>query len=113
MFKSNRWKSYSWENTADGKAFKKIITRDANFCPGLVYSLKATEPLVGVLRLVDSEATPAIGFIYDAMDRAKEEITKNSDNEEARYKEIWDIIDEKWDFQMHRDLHAAGYFINP
>ena len=26
---------------------------------------------------------------------------------------MWDIIDERWDKQLHRPLHAAGYYLNP
>ncbi|KAD5507983.1 hypothetical protein E3N88_15686 [Mikania micrantha] len=26
---------------------------------------------------------------------------------------IWDIIDKKWELQMHRDLHTAAYYLNP
>lgn len=26
---------------------------------------------------------------------------------------MWDIIDERWDNQLHRPLHAAGYYLNP
>ncbi|KAL6495776.1 hypothetical protein OROGR_030339 [Orobanche gracilis] len=47
------------------------------------------------------------------MDKAKEEIAKNLGGGEGAYKEIWSIIDAKWDFQMHRHLHAAAYFLNP
>ncbi|XP_026452111.1 uncharacterized protein LOC113352516 [Papaver somniferum] len=107
MFTSNKWKSCSWENSSEGKAMKNIIIRDANFWSGLVYSLKATKPLVGVLRIVDSKATPAMGFIYGAVDKAKEEMARNLDNEEPKYKEIWEIIDEK------KDAQNAGYFLNP
>ncbi|KAK3212305.1 hypothetical protein Dsin_017011 [Dipteronia sinensis] len=63
------------------------------------------KPLADVLRFVDSEKEPAMGFIYGAMDAAKE--TKSA------YKEILKIIDDKWDFQLHRDLHAAAYYLNP
>ncbi|XP_026383598.1 uncharacterized protein LOC113279103 [Papaver somniferum] len=75
--------------------------------------IKGYKTLVGILRLVDSEATPAMRFIYGAMDKAKEEIARNFGNEEPKYKDIWEIIDENWDFQMHKDLHDAGYFLNP
>ena len=78
----------------------------------MVYSIKTTKPLVHVLRIVDGE-TPAMGFIYGAMDEAKERIAKNLDDDVFSYKEIWDIIDAKWDHQLHRDLHASGYFLNP
>jgi hypothetical protein len=29
------------------------------------------------------------------------------------YKPLWDIIDDRWDKQMHMPLHAAGYYLNP
>ncbi|CAH1448435.1 unnamed protein product [Lactuca virosa] len=86
---------------------------ERNFWPSVVYSMKTTMPLVQVLRLVDGEQTPAMGFIYGAMDECKEKIAKNLDNNLASYKEIWDIIDKKWELQMHRDLHAAAYYLNP
>ena len=34
-------------------------------------------PLVKVLRLVDGDAKPAMGYIYKAMDKSKEQIQKN------------------------------------
>lgn len=54
-----------------------------------------------------------MGFTYGAMDKAKEEIATNFGNEERAYKEIWKIIDDKWEFQLHQQLHAAAYFLNP
>nr|KAJ0198323.1 hypothetical protein LSAT_V11C700368370 [Lactuca sativa] len=61
---------------------------------------------------VIGEQSPVMVFIYGAMDECKEKIAKNFDNEVSSYKEIWDIIDEKWEHQMHRDLHAAAYYLN-
>lgn len=29
------------------------------------------------------------------------------------YNPIWKIIDDRWDRQLHRPLHAAGLFLNP
>ncbi|XP_062112826.1 uncharacterized protein LOC133823982 [Humulus lupulus] len=54
-----------------------------------------------------------MGFIYGAMDEAKEKIAKNLDGDVSLYKEIWEIIDQKWEFQLHRDLHATAYYLNP
>ena len=70
-------------------------------------------PLVRVLRLVDSERKPAMGYIYEAMDKAKEAIMKSFKNNESKYKEIFEIIDNRWNCQLHRPLHAAGHFLNP
>ena len=69
-------------------------------------------PLVRVLRLVDGERKPAIGYIYEAMDRAKEAIARAFDDNEARYKDIFEIIDKRLEIQLHRPLHAVGHYLN-
>ncbi|MFQ6650045.1 hypothetical protein Gotur_022160 [Gossypium turneri] len=49
-----------------------------------------------------------MGFIYEAIDRAKQAI-----QQDCRYfTEYENIIDNRWNF-MHSDLHSAGYFLNP
>ena len=53
----------------------------AFFSKNVVYTLKVMSPLVRVLRLVDGERKPAIGFIYEAMDKVKEAIKKSFNNE--------------------------------
>eukprot|EP00253_Pinus_taeda_P001619 PITA_01619 len=74
--------------------------------------VKVVEPLVKVLRLVDGERM-AMGFIYEAMDQAKEKIKKAYKDKVAKYGPIWAIIDERWNNQFHRPIHAVGYFLNP
>ncbi|KAL5555963.1 hypothetical protein UlMin_038199 [Ulmus minor] len=113
MFVSRKWTTCRWANKSDGKEVKRIVMDDRYFWPSVVYALKTTKPLVDVLRMVDSEKEPAMGYIYGAMDSAKELIAKNLGGEESAYKEIWKIIDDKWDFQLHQDLHAAAYYLNP
>ena len=29
------------------------------------------------------------------------------------YKPIWDIIDARWELQLHRPLHAFAFYLNP
>ena len=53
---------------------------------------------------------PVMGYIYESMDLAKE---AKYMNDETKYMPLWDIIDERWDRQLHSPLHAAGYFFNP
>lgn len=74
--------------------------------------MKLVEPLVKVLQLVDGERL-AMGFIYEAMDQAKEQIKKAYKDKVAKYGPIWAIIKERWNYQLHRHIHAAGYFLNP
>ncbi|KAK2635563.1 hypothetical protein Ddye_030355 [Dipteronia dyeriana] len=98
---------------AEGRDIKKIILRDGIFWSSMSYALKTTRPLVNVLRMIDSEKLPCMGFIYGSMEKAKEEIAVNLGNEEGAYKEIWKIIDDKWEFKLHQHLHVAAYFLNP
>lgn len=113
MFVSREWSSCAWAKKPEGKEVKKIVMDDRNFWPGVVYCIKTTQPLVEVLRIVDGERSPAMGFIYGAIDEAKMKISKNLDGQVSSYKEIWDIIDLKWEKQLHRDLHATAYYLNP
>ncbi|WOL05637.1 hypothetical protein Cni_G14366 [Canna indica] len=66
-----------------------------------------------VLRLVDGDSKPSMCYIYEAMDRANEQITNNLNNVESKFKKVWKIIDKRWNYQLHRPLHAAGYYLNP
>ena len=54
---------------------EKIVGMNS-FWNNVAYVLKLTAPLVRVLRLVDSEKKSAIGYIYEAVDRAKEAIMR-------------------------------------
>lgn len=113
IFTSEEWISCAFANKSEGKAVRKIVLKDKSFWPSVIYAIKTTKSLVEVLRLVDAEKEPAMGYLYNAMDLAKEKIAKNLGGEEKDYKEIWEIIDEKWDVQLHRHLHAAAYYLNP
>nr|GEV11516.1 zinc finger, CCHC-type [Tanacetum cinerariifolium] len=58
------------------------------------------------------DSTPATGFIYHAMKKAKEEIKSNYKSVQSRYEPIINIIDARWDNQLNMPLHVAGYFLN-
>ncbi|XP_028118824.1 uncharacterized protein LOC114316360 [Camellia sinensis] len=66
----------------------------------------------GAAGMVDGEEKPPMGYIYEAMDRAKKAIANAFDGKEEKYKEIFEIIDQRWDIQLHCPLHAAGFYLN-
>jgi hypothetical protein len=74
------------------------------------------EPLVKVLRLVDSNKT-AMGYLYGAMDRAKIAIRAyyvgKGSHGFRRQMLLWDFIDTRWTGMLHRPIHAAAIFLNP
>ncbi|KAI8535251.1 hypothetical protein RHMOL_Rhmol10G0159300 [Rhododendron molle] len=112
MFTSSAWCNSSYARTRNGLDVQQIVL-DAKFWNAIRYCLKGVLPLVKVLRLVDGDAKPTMGYIYEAMDRAKEQIEKNFNKVKRRYAAIWKIVDERWALQLHRPLHAAAYFLNP
>ncbi|KAL4179623.1 hypothetical protein AMTRI_Chr13g120990 [Amborella trichopoda] len=59
--------------------------------------VSVTKPLVQVLRLNDFDDKPAMGFLFDAMRRAREAIFENNIWNE----EILEIVDRRWRDQLH------------
>ncbi|WOH08409.1 hypothetical protein DCAR_0727849 [Daucus carota subsp. sativus] len=112
MFTSQRWITSPYYKEPNGKKIASIVMMPS-FWNSVVRSCKVAGPLVSVLRLVDGENRPPMGYIYEAMDRAKEAIADAFNKNEARYQEYYDIIDNRWDIQLHQPLHAAGYYLNP
>ena len=83
-----------------------------SFWNTIIFCLKISSHLIRVLRLVDGEKKAPMEHIYEAMTKAKETIVKRFLRNEEKYKEIFEIIDRRWEFQLHQPLHAAGYFLN-
>jgi hypothetical protein len=73
MFTSQQWKSSAFSKSNDGVFVENQIT-DKGFWKNIIICLRGAFPLIGVLRMVDSDEKPAMGSIYEAMDQAKEKI---------------------------------------
>ncbi|CAL0316902.1 unnamed protein product [Lupinus luteus] len=112
MFVSDEWTINKLSKEIKGKEATKIVLMPS-FWKNVAYTMKVMGPLVKVLRLVDSEKKAAMGYIYEAMDKAKEAIIKAFNEKENKYKDVFKIIDERWNCQLHRPLHAAGHMLNP
>ena len=105
MFASEEWLRSKWGNATSGPEFKvPNLMRDHKFWKKVRKILRVFEPLDKVLRLVDGNNKPTMGFIYKAMDRAKQAIMEN-----VRYHEAYiNIIDARWNDQLHHPLHAVS-----
>ena len=112
MFTSSDWIESKWAIEQKGKNVANIIFM-SSFWNTVVFCLKVSGPLVRVLRLVDGEKRPPMGYIYAAMKKVKEVIVKSFNGNEEKYREIMEIIDRRWEVQLHRPLHSVGYFLNP
>lgn len=111
MITLEEWSGSKWPKDAGGKKIARYILQES-FWKNVLYALKLMGPLVKVLRLVDGEKKLAMGYMYEAMDRAKENITKSFSMKEELYRETFEFIDKRWNCQLHQPLHAAGYFLN-
>ncbi|XP_059658690.1 uncharacterized protein LOC132305021 [Cornus florida] len=112
MFTSEEWSRNKWAKEQAGKRVTSYVLMSA-FWNTIVFSLKVSSPLILVLRLVDGERKPPMGYIYAAMDTAKKAIAKSFGEVKDKYKEIFEITDKRWNVQLHRPLHTAGYYLNP
>ncbi|XP_042404804.1 uncharacterized protein LOC121995011 [Zingiber officinale] len=112
MFTSEKWANSQFSKEVTGKRVAEVILMPS-FWKNMIFALKVGGPLVKVLRLVDGEKQSPMGYIYEAMDRAKEAIAASFNNNEEKYRNIFEFIDKRWNIQLHQLLHAAGYFLNP
>ncbi|KAL4198321.1 hypothetical protein AMTRI_Chr03g139600 [Amborella trichopoda] len=108
MMRSNEWQT---DRAAMSQLGRQVETTflDRGFWTRCNHVVSITESLVQVLRLSDSNDKPAMGFLFDAMRRAREAIFENN----IWNKEILEIVDRRWRDQLHQDIHAAGFFLNP
>ncbi|XP_027182149.1 uncharacterized protein LOC113780554 [Coffea eugenioides] len=113
FFSSDTWKTSMYVRRKKGKKIESIIFDNQEFWPNVELCLKIASPLIKVLRMVDSDEKPAMGFLYKAIDQAKEEIKQNVNNVRKRYKSAFAIIDKRWEDQLSHPLHVAGYYLNP
>jgi len=109
---STEWTSSKFAKETLGKEVANLII-SAHFWDDVVRALTVCGPLTKVLRLVDGEKKPPMGYIYEAMDRAKETITRGFRGVKKQYEKVFEIIDARWSDQLHRPLHAAGHVLNP
>lgn len=112
MFASAKWSTGKWAQERKGLRANDIVFTPT-FWNNVLFTLKIMGPIVKVLRIVDNEKKPAMGYVYEAMEKAKLTIAKALGEESADYIIVSGIIDKRWNSHLHHPLHAAGYYFNP
>ena len=79
----------------------------------MIYILKVMGSLIGVPWLANNEEKAIMRYIYEAMDRAKETIHYSFNNNKEKYKQIFNIINERWECQLHHPLYPTYHYLNP
>nr|KYP35996.1 hypothetical protein KK1_042915 [Cajanus cajan] len=93
MFVSDEWKSNKLSKEAKGREACKTVLMPS-FRRNVMYILKVMAPLVKVLRLVDGRKIGNFR-VATAMDKEKEVIMKFFNNNETKYKVMFEIVDRR------------------
>ncbi|CAD6262577.1 unnamed protein product [Miscanthus lutarioriparius] len=83
---------------------------ESKLLEGCEANIDIFEPLVKVLRLVDGDVRPSMGFLYGELLKAKRQIKEAFRNVEARFKDIIAVIDKKMNGRLDSPLHLMTYF---
>ncbi|CAL5437127.1 unnamed protein product [Camellia sinensis] len=111
MFSHPEWLSSSYSRRPDAQAIKSLLYLE-RFWKSAHEAVSVSEPLVKILRILDGDM-PAMGYVFEGIERAKVSIKAFYKGIEEKYVPIWDIIDGRWNLQLHSPLHAAAAFLNP
>ncbi|KAG2536984.1 hypothetical protein PVAP13_9NG240573 [Panicum virgatum] len=111
MVVHSRWDSLKDVKSKKGKEATTILS--PSFWKDMKLTLTVFEPLVKVLRLVDGDVRPSMGFLYGELLKAKRQIKEAFGNVEARFKDVIAIIDKKMNGRLDSSLHLTAYLLNP
>ncbi|KAL8555016.1 hypothetical protein ACS0TY_002992 [Phlomoides rotata] len=89
------------------------VVLDSKFWSDCAIVVGVVAPLIRVLRIMDTDRRPSIGYVYDGIYRAKKAIKDVFSHKKKLYKPFTNIIKARWDKQLRRDIHAAAYLLNP
>ncbi|XP_027120548.1 uncharacterized protein [Coffea arabica] len=95
-----------------GKEVKQIVLDD-RFWNNCLITVRIMGPIIRLLRVCDTDERPSLGYVYEGMFRAITRIKKLFRNNERLYKPYIDIINDRWDRMLRKNLHATAYFLNP
>ena len=107
---SSKWKNLN-HNEKDIAKVASII-QSAEFWSQVKEVLLVLETLVRVLRLVDNDLSTA-GYLYEAMEMAKETIKQHYDSNQDKYMQIWKLFSCRYTENIMHPIHAAATFLNP
>ncbi|CAI0448123.1 unnamed protein product, partial [Linum tenue] len=109
---SNFFASHKLGKSAEGKHIKSIVL-DNNFWQECLVMVKLTIPIVKLLRIVDSDEQPSLGYVHDGMIRIKKTIKNTFLGNGAGADVYMRLIDARWEKHLQRNIYGVAYFLNP
>lgn len=101
-----------WLEVGSGEEVHRNVFARA-FWAGVEDCLKASQPLVALLRLVDSDHTPCMGFISQFFDKVNSTIDTHFVDKPVLLKTLKGILKKRLEKHFNHDLFHAGAFLNP
>ncbi|RVW87671.1 hypothetical protein CK203_041218 [Vitis vinifera] len=89
------------------------IILDNRFWNDCLIVVNLMSPLMRLLRIVDCDERPSMGYVYEGMYRVRLGIKKLFNYSERLYKPYTEIIKQRWDQQLKKSIHSAAYWLNP
>jgi hypothetical protein len=110
---SDTWNHNKLTKTEAGKNVCDIVLSKV-FLSSIKDCLRASTPLLIVLRAVDADERPVMLEVSALMNVVKEKIklSFNTQNKAALLKKILDIIEHRWVSQMDHPLYGAALYLN-
>lgn len=99
--------------SSDGATLIERAILDGEFWVGVDECIKASQPLVEILRMVEADQKPCMAYISDTYQKAREAITLHFANNKTTLKFITDILDKRCGKYFCRPLFGACAFLNP
>jgi hypothetical protein len=112
MVVHSRWDSLKDVKSKKGKnAIATIL--NPSFWKDVKLTLAVFAPLFKVLRLVDGDVKPLMGFVYGELLKAKRQVKEALGNVENRFKDVVAVIEKKMAGRLDSPLHLTAYLLNP
>ncbi|KAL6319822.1 hypothetical protein AAG906_036886 [Vitis piasezkii] len=89
------------------------IILDNRFWNDCLIVVNLMSPLMRLLRIVDCDERPSMGYVYEGMYRVCLGIKKLFNHNKRLYKPYTEIIKQRWDQQLQKSIHSAAYWFNP
>ncbi|CAD6202927.1 unnamed protein product [Miscanthus lutarioriparius] len=114
LFVSEEWLGNKLAKTAAGQEVHNTVL-SMEFWNLVEDCLRASAPLLIVLRVVDGDERPAMPEVAALVNHAKEKIKLSfaTENKKTLLKNIIKIIEKRWVTQMDHPLYGAALYLNP
>ncbi|CAN1319884.1 hypothetical protein LINPERPRIM_LOCUS31452 [Linum perenne] len=112
LFGSEFYIADSSSSTQKAMNVEKIIL-DNMFWGDCLEIVKVVTPIMKLLRFVDSDEKPSLGYVYKGMALIIEGIKNIYPDNESKYKPYIDIVEKRFDKHFRGDMHRVAYYFNP